>query len=171
MVGFVIVSPYLADYAANVLSIFDSKAQDEVGGSNAEMRFNQLAAAIALLEQSPFVGFGFKFLNGMNNSLTAALLGMESMWFGILTQFGLLGVAANLFYAYYALWKVPHHYKSKPVFFFSLAYWVVGSLTSVPGMLIYMYYLFIIIFIKLSPQYDKRIAHGNERQTNGKKRF
>jgi hypothetical protein len=37
MVGFVIVSPYLADYAANVLSIFDSKAQDEVGGSNASM--------------------------------------------------------------------------------------------------------------------------------------
>ncbi len=161
LVGFVIVSPYLGDYASNILSIFDSKAQEQVGGSNADMRFNQLAAAIALMEKSPLIGLGFKFLNGMNNMLTAQLLGMESIWFQIITQFGLLGVLANIYYAYYALWKVPMHYKSKPVFFLSLAYWLVASLTSVPGMLIHMYYLFIIIFIKLSPQFNKeQIIYG-----------
>lgn len=159
LIGFVILSPYLADYAVNVISIFDSKAQQEVGGSNAEMRFEQLAAAIALMEQSPIVGFGFKFLNEMNNALTASLLGMESMWFRILTQFGLIGIAANLCYAYYELWKVPRHYQSRTVFFVSLAYWVVASMTSVPGMLMYMYYLFIIILIKLSPQYDKERSY------------
>lgn len=155
LIGVVILSPYLADYAMNIISIFDSKAQQQVGGSNAEMRFEQLAAAIALMQEAPFFGLGFKFMTEMNNTLTAALLGLESMWFRILTQFGLFGVIANLYYAYYALWKIPRHYQSRTIFFMSLSYWAVASMTSVPGMLTYMYYLFIIIFIKLSPQYNK----------------
>lgn len=154
-IGFVVLSPYLADYAMNIISIFDSKAQQQVGGSNAEMRFEQLAAAIALMQEAPFFGLGFKFMSEMNNTLTTALLGLESMWFRILTQFGLFGVIANFYYAYYELWKIPRHYQSRTILFMSLAYWVVASMTSVPGMLTYMYYLFIIIFIKLSPQYNK----------------
>lgn len=159
LIGIVLFLPLLGDYATNIHSIFDNKAQEEVGGSNAEMRFKQLAAAIALMEQSPIVGLGFKFLNEMNNTLTVALLGMESMWFRILTQFGLLGVIANLYYAYYSLYIIPRHFKSKSVFFLSVAYWLVASATSVPGMLMYMYFLFIIIFIKLSPSYQKMVAY------------
>ena len=159
LIGIVLFLPLLGDYATNIHSIFDNKAQEEVGGSNAEMRFKQLAAAIALMEQSPIVGLGFKFLNEMDNALTVALLGMESMWFRILTQFGLLGVIANLYYAYYSLYIIPRHFKSKSVFFLSVAYWLVASATSVPGMLMYMYFLFIIIFIKLSPSYQKMVAY------------
>lgn len=157
----IFIAPMLGDYAANVISIFDSKAQEQVGGSNADMRFEQLTAAIALMQQSPLFGFGFKFLNEMNNALTSALLGLESMWFRILTQFGLLGVFANIYYAYYSLYLIPRHFKSQSVFFLSLAYWFVASVTSVPGMLMYMYYLFIIIFIKLSPQYNER-SYGHK---------
>lgn len=155
LIGIVLISPILGDYATNIYSIFDSKAQEEVGGSNAEMRFEQLAAAIALMQQSPILGFGFKFLNEMNNTLTSALLGLESMWFGILTQFGLLGVIVNIYYAYYSLYLIPLRFRSKSVLFISLAYWIVASATSVPGMHMYLYYLFIIIFIKMSPQYQK----------------
>ena len=64
------------------------------------MRFEQLAAAIELMKLSPIVGLGYKFMNVMHTSLVAALLGLESMWFRILTQFGLLGVVANLYLAY-----------------------------------------------------------------------
>lgn len=155
LIGTVFISPILTDYMDNVISIFDSNTQDQIGGSNAEMRFEQLAAAISLMQQSPLLGLGFKFMNEMDNTLTRALLGMESMWFGILTQFGMLGIIANLYYAYYSLYLIPKHFRSKPVFFLSLAYWLVASATSVPGMHTYMYYLFIIIFIKMSPQYQK----------------
>lgn len=153
---FLIVSPFLSDYANNLLSIFDQKAQDKVGGSNAEMRFEQLGAAIALMMQSPLVGLGYKFMNELNNHLVNMLLGLESMWFRILTQFGLIGTIANIILAYYSLVKIPKQYKSKPVFFISLAYWTTASLTSVPGMLMYLYYLILIIFIKQSDVYLNR---------------
>lgn len=151
----IVASPFLSDYIDNVLSIFDSKAQSEVGGSNAEMRFDQLDAALALMMQSPVWGLGYKFMNVFQNSLVHRLLGFESMWFTIFTQFGLLGFFVNVMLAYYSLIKIPRHYHSKPLFFFSLAYWVTASLTSVPGILMYLYYLIIILFIKMSRIYSK----------------
>ena len=95
----------------------------------------------------------FEFMNVMNTSLVSALLGLESMWFRILTQFGMLGVVANLYLAYYSLIKMPKLYKSRPLFFLSLAYWVTASLTSVPGMKMYFYYFVLIVFIKMSDFY------------------
>lgn len=148
-----IIAPLLGDYLNNVLSLFDSNAQEKVGGSNAEMRFDQLAAAIALMLKSPIVGLGYKFMNEMDSVLVSELLGFESMWFRILTQFGMLGVVANICLAYYSLVKIPKFYKSIPLFFVSLAYWIVASLTSVPGMKMYFYYMILIVFIKMSDVY------------------
>lgn len=149
----VVASPLLSDYFDNLLSIFDSKAQEKVGGSNAEMRFDQLDAAIELMKQSPLVGFGYKFMFVLHTSLVKRLLGFESIWFKIFTQFGLLGFFVNLMLVYYSLIKVPRHYKSRPILFLSLSYWITASLTSIPGMLMYLYYLILIIFIKLSNRY------------------
>lgn len=149
-----LIAPLFSEYVDNILSLFDSKAQEKVGGSNAEMRFEQLAAAIELMKNSPIVGLGYKFMNVMHTSLVAALLGLESMWFRILTQFGLLGFVANLYLAYYSLIKVPKIYKSRPLFFISLAYWITASLTSVPGMKMYLYYFVLIVYIKMSKTYQ-----------------
>lgn len=154
---FLLLAPLFSDYTNNIMSLFDSKAQEKVGGSNAEMRFEQLAAAIELMKMSPIVGLGYKFMNVMHTGLVAALLGLESMWIRILTQFGMLGVVANLYLAYYSLIKIPKLYKSRPLFFFSLAYWVTASLTSVPGMKMYFYYFALIVFIKMSKEYQKTI--------------
>ena len=148
-----LLAPFFSDYTNNIMSLIDSKAQEKVGGSNAEMRFEQLAAAIELMKMSPIVGLGYKFNNVMHTSLVAALLGLESMWFKILTQFGMLGVVVNLYLAYYSLIKVPKIYKSRPLFFFALAYWVTASLTSVPGMKMHFYYFVLIVFIKMSDVY------------------
>ena len=159
-----LLAPFFSDYTNNIMSLFDSKAQEKVGGSNAEMRFEQLAAAIELMKLSPIVGLGYKFMNVMHTGLVAALLGLESMWFRILTQFGMLGVVANLYLAYYSLIKIPKLYKSRPLFFFSLAYWVTASLTSVPGMKMYFYYLILIVYIKMSDVYRyNKFQHVNSR--------
>ena len=157
VISIVILLPYLSEYTDNILSIFNSKIQEQVGGSNAEMRFEQLDAALALMMQSPLVGLGFKFMYELDNSLIDALLGFESMWFIIMVQFGIIGVLTNVYYAYCCLIRIPKIYHSKCVFYLSLAYWVTGSLTSVPGMLNYLYFLMLIIFIKLSPTYIKMI--------------
>lgn len=155
ILSIIILQPYLSEYTDNIISIFDSKTQEKVGGSNADMRIEQFDAALALMMQSPIIGFGFKFLNVFNYSLTSALLGLESMWFWIMLQFGLIGVIANIYFAYYSLIRIPKVFHSKSVFYVSLAYWVTASLTSVPGMSYYLYFLVLIIFIKLSPIYQK----------------
>lgn len=152
---FIILMPYLSEYSNNILSIFDSKKQEQVSGSNAEMRLMQMNAAVELMKESPIVGLGFKFMNVLNNSLTADLLGLESMWIRIMVQFGIIGIIANVYFAYYALIRIPKFFRSKSVFYISLAYWITASLTSVPGMLYYLYFLILIIFIKLSPTYMK----------------
>lgn len=149
----VVVSPLLSNYFDNLLSIFDSKAQEKVGGSNAKMRFDQLEAAIELMKQSPLFGLGYKFTSVLHSNLVSRLLGLESIWFRVLTQFGLFGVFVNLIFLYYSIIKIPQHYKSKPILFFSLSYWITASLTSLPGMLMYLYYLILIIFIKQSDRY------------------
>lgn len=149
-----LLMPLLGEYADIVISIFDSNKQADVGGSNSEMRFEQLAASIIVVQEHPILGLGQKFQNVMSSGAIDALLGMESMWFNIITTFGLLGVIVNVIYAYFALIKVPKKFKSRYVFFISLAYWVTGSLTSVPGILDHMYYLLIIYFIKQSEVYQ-----------------
>jgi len=145
---FVEIAPNIIGENNILLSLFNSQAQ--VGGSNQEMRLDQLGASIALMSKSPIVGLGFKFNTVLNNTLTSRLLGEESIWFNVITQFGLLGFFAELILGYYTLIKIPIKYKSQSLFFLSCAYWVVYSLTSVPGMLIYMYYMIMIFFIKSS---------------------
>ena len=89
----------------------------------------------------------------MNNEFSSELLGRESMWFSILPELGIIGIIANLYLAYFSLIKIPIQYKSWPVFFICLAYWVVGSITSLPGMKMHLYYIIIFLIIKNSPFY------------------
>lgn len=137
-------------------SIFDSSYQSKVGGSDADMRLNQLESVFSLMQISPISGLGFKFLNVISNSDTRALLGLESMWFRILVQFGVLGTLANIYYAHRSLIKIPPKYKSLNVFWISAAYWITASLTSVPGMLSYLYFLIIFYWIKQSSLYKEQ---------------
>ena len=148
LMGVAMLSAVGDNYVYNILSLFDDSYQDKVGGSTAEQRMGQLNAAIALLKQSPLWGLGYKFLNVMSNSTTRALLGLESMWFRILVQFGLLGFLANVYLGIYSLFFIPRKYRIKTIFWFSLAYWVTASLTSLPGMLFYLYYFIIFYLIK-----------------------
>lgn len=142
--------PFFGQFTDNILSIFSSKAQENVGGSGSAMRIEQLSAAYLLMLQSPVWGLGFKFQNVLNNALTDSLLGSESMWFTILPTFGLLGIVAYLILAYYSIITIPKKYHSRELFFFTLAYWVVGSLTSLPGLKMYYYYFVMFLIIKYS---------------------
>lgn len=157
------LSPFFAEYANNILSLVDDKAAAEVGGSDADMRMGQLAASAALMSMSPIYGLGYKFMNEMRLMLVDDLMGLESMWFRIMTQFGIIGIVVNLIFAYFSLVRIPLKYRSPQIFFISLAYWVVGTITSVPGMLMYMYYLIIFMWIKSSPVYKQQLEepHNN----------
>lgn len=146
-------APYLSSYSDIFMSIFSKKAETKVGGSNIEMRLEQLQAVFTVMSSSPIVGLGPKFLSVMQTRATDALLGLESMWFSILTTYGVIGAIANIYMAFVSLVLIPKKYPSSALFFFTLSYWVVGSLTSIPGIHMYMFYLIIIYLIKQTKQY------------------
>lgn len=143
-----VLLPYFSDQLDIFKSLFSADAQARVGGSDANMRFDQLAVAVGIMSMSPLYGLGFKFLNEMSTAITMGLLGSESIWFQVLPQFGIIGIIAYLFMIYWTLIKLPRKYKSSSIFFIGLAYWGVITLTSVPGMQIYLYYLALILVIK-----------------------
>ncbi len=144
----IIILPYFSDQLDIFTSIFSSQAQEKVGGSDADMRFQQLACAMALMAMSPVYGLGFKYLNEIQNAYTWGLLGGESIWFSVIPQFGIIGIIAYVFMVYWTIIKLPMKYKSFPIFFISLAYWAVNTSTSVPGMQFYLYYLILVLIIK-----------------------
>lgn len=146
-----------SQFSDNITSIFSSKVQSRVGGSNADMRLDQLGAAFLLMKESPIVGLGYKYLDSVNNILTMRLLGGESMWFTILPQFGIVGIVANFVMAYYSMIKIPSLYKTTGILFFSLAYWITASLTSVPGLKMYLYYFIYFFLIKQSRIYQSNL--------------
>jgi hypothetical protein len=134
----------------NLISIFDKSVQREVGGSNFDMRLSQFAAAVKIMWDAPFFGIGLKGLNYYSNqNLAIQLLGLESMWFWIIVQQGILGIIATLYLIYNLVYKLGMKAKNTHVLFLSLAYFVTYSATSVPGFSLYLLYTFIFMFIKI----------------------
>lgn len=148
VLALIVILPYFSDQLDIFKSLFSADAQEKVGGSDANMRFEQLTVAIGIMSMSPIYGLGFKFLNEMSTAVTMGLLGGESVWFQVLPQFGILGILAYLFMIYWTVVKLPKKYKNASIFFIGMAYWLVVSMTSVPGMQIYLYYLALILVIK-----------------------
>ncbi len=148
LLALVVLLPYFSDQLDIFKSLFSADAQEKVGGSDANMRFEQLTVAIGIMSMSPLYGLGFKFLSEMSTVVTVGLLGGESVWFQVLPQFGILGILAYLFMIYWTVVKLPKKYKSASIFFIGMAYWLVISMTSVPGMQVYLYYLALVLVIK-----------------------
>ena len=148
VLALIVILPYFSDQLDIFKSLFSADAQEKVGGSDANMRFEQLAVAMSIMSMSPWYGLGFKFLNEMSTAVTMGLLGSESIWFQVLPQFGILGILAYLFMIYWTVVKLPKKYKNASIFFIGMAYWLVVSMTSVPGMQIYLYYLALTLVMK-----------------------
>lgn len=170
-----VLSPLLSSYYDIILSITDTKAQERVGGSDSEMRINQLNAAIQVMNSSPIWGLGLKYSLKFQSLYLRDLLGGESMWFTILPCFGIIGIFAYLYYAYYQIIKIPLFYKAYSLIWLSLAYWITASLTSVPGMHYHLYFLLVFLFIKMSKKYRKiqriKTNRNKNRQNFHKKTF
>lgn len=133
----------------SLISIFSSTAQEKVGGSTLEMRLSQISAGFAIMKEHILFGIGLKGSTYFHNqSLIDLLLGMESMWLRIMVEQGILGVIANLFFIYTVIVKLAYKEKNALVFFLSLSFFIVSSMTSTPGFAQYFLYLTIFMFIK-----------------------
>lgn len=151
--------PLYSDNLNIFLSLFSRNAQDSVGGSNIEMRIEQLEACSYYFEQSPISGFGEQFLVNMKDSgYLFQVRGLESVYFEESVKHGILGLLATLILMYYSLIKLPKRYHSKELFFVSLAYWLTYSMTSIPFFRMNMYYFALFYILKQSTYYRKDVV-------------
>lgn len=157
----VLISPILLDNINILLSFFNSAAQKAVGGSDSAMRFNQLDAAVSLFLNSPIWGLGISFKEVMNTAEVHALLGSESIWFHVIPAYGLIGIVTYAVIIYYEVYKVPKMFRSLPMRFLAIAFWLTYTLTSVPGMIELMYYFMMFYYIKTSSVYKNAAKKGH----------
>lgn len=160
IVAVIVLMPLFIENINIFMSFFDSNAQAEIGGSSIETRVSQFTAAFDVVKMSPVFGLGNKFANVLPRSAYAMLYGMESIWLLVIVQYGLVGVIVYLFYAAWSLLYVPIKYKSLPIFFLTLAYWVTYTATSVPGLKMHLFYLIVFYFVKASDEYQEAVNEG-----------
>ena len=123
-----------------------------VGGSNVDMRQEQLAAVLMTAQNSPLIGNGFGDWNDYS-LYSDYLLGAESVWFQLILKIGFLGMAC-----YIATWvtiivfiikkKIPY------MLFFVMAYLFGKTLSSLPGAEDSMVCLFIALAYKIKSFHD-----------------
>lgn len=166
------ILPFISDYLFVLLSSFipniDNGNGGVVGGSNVSMRLMQLNAVYHIMLQSPIAGLGENFKRLYSSIYAAQALDFESLWFEQMAKHGIVGVLVYIVMIYYSVYIIPKRYKSKQVFFISLAYWSTYTLTSTPYFRIYFLYAIIFYYIKNSEVYadkkNRKASLRNERE-------
>lgn len=160
IVGAICVSFISPDIINVLTSFFNSDSANAVSGSSLEMRLDQFKAAFQLMSISPIFGLGPSFTDVMEGTLIDRLLGSESIWLGVITQLGVIGIIAYIIQVFYFIYKVPKNFKNKYLFIVSLAYWITATVTSMPGFKIIYLYLFLFYIIKNTEYYKLQITRG-----------
>lgn len=121
-----------------------------VSGSNSDMREMQFNLALYFMGVSPILGNGLAYtFEYVQAFFPDEILGAESVWFPLMIDQGLLGVVSYLIYLLfpllYALKK-----KMYVVVFCILAFAVEKSLSSLPGINISYFMIYVIVFVKFN---------------------
>ena len=153
LILFVCMLPLLNQYSDLFLSLFNKSVQKKLGGSNINMRMEQLDAVLNLMKMSPIGGLGEKFGDFISNRYTTQALDYESLWFEQIVKHGLLGVGVYIIMIVFSVVIIPKKYKSKELFIISFAYWFTYTITSIPSFRITFYYFVLLYFIKHSKVY------------------
>ena len=130
-----------------IVSFTDTQS---VSGSNSDMREMQFNLALYFMGVSPILGNGLAYtFEYVQAFFPDEILGAESVWFPLMIDQGLLGVVSYLIYLLfpllYALKK-----KMYVVVFCILAFAVEKSLSSLPGINISYFMIYVIVFVKFN---------------------
>ena len=143
------------------LSFFNKESAAIVGGSNFDMRINQLHTALNIVKESPIVGLGFKYKQAIDSYIYEGILGSEGLLLFVLPSFGFFGLFSFLFYYNYSIIKIPRYFKSRQLKFLMLGYFLTYLLSSLPGFKIHLLYIFAFYIIKSG---DKYTSYNGEKQ-------
>jgi len=136
-------------------SILDSFSNtDSVNGSNSDMRQMQFDLALFFMGQSPLVGNGLAYtFEYVQAFFPDEILGAESVWFPLMIDQGILGVVSYSVFLF-----VPFFYgiknKNLAVVFCVLSFAIEKTLSSLPGINISYFMVYVILLIKIQLFFD-----------------
>lgn len=140
-------------FLADIIQSFSDT--QSVGGSNSDMRTEQLAISLYYFFRSPIFGNGPTFTFTVARQLDSGLLGAESVWFVYLIEYGLVGCISLLITMIY-----PIVYLIKkgliPFVFIVLMFLANKTLSSVPG-ISEGYFLIYIVFLVRNEEINKNL--------------
>ncbi len=151
IIGGSVFHPYLE----NIYSIFTiTGTYNEVGGSDLTLRKMQLAAAWNIAKSHLLTGLGMKSIDLFYGGATG-ILGGESVWIGLAIQTGLLGIVAYVFLMI-SVFMSGKGASKKFVHFFSIAWIISATASSLPGVGFSFFLMCIIIVNKIEFAYMKQ---------------
>lgn len=133
-------------------SILDTQS---VGGSDADMRFDQFTIGQYFLQKSPWIGNGVLFTSDVAIPKFPELLGAESIWLPVMMDYGLLGIISHVLLIIYGIMFCVK--KKRPW----LSMYIIGfatffTLSSIPCFELIFPLITVIYMVEASPQLKKR---------------
>lgn len=153
LVFFLLFQNYLGEVVHSILHSNESDV-----GSSENMRIGQYLVALSYWQKSPLIGNG-SGTTGMLIGNGSGIFGAESVWIGLLIDYGVIGVFAYLC-SYYSCYKLLKE-KITGLLFMGI-FLFVNTMTSVPG--IYMSYIFMYVVVLRNLDYHINVFELKKRR-------
>lgn len=147
LVALPLIYPFFEDNLSFVTSIYDSNAQDEVGGSSMEMRLMQTQVVADIASANPIFGIGTTGYANISALQIDGLYGAESVWFHLLMERGLIGVCVYIYIFYYTVKSISKERKKYMIM--AALFWLILHTLSTTGLSEYFYMFTFLILRKL----------------------
>lgn len=154
LLGILFAWNFIEPYTANIISIYQSSAQNKVGGSSFHLRINQFMFVFNLFSKSPWIGLGIKSMDLFLGD--SGILGGESVWFQLLIEQGLIGCVSHII----LIISIAGIGKGEMKYFIwgsTLAWLITTSATSTPGIEISFFLTIILILNRIQKLSEKEI--------------
>lgn len=151
-----LVAPFLYNYISGYIEQVANSFMDteSIAGSNVDMRMLQWDITIHYWKKAPVVGNGFGFMFDTVAGHVKGMYGAESVWFPLLTDYGLVGCFAFLLTILLPIIKIIR-IDLKPVIFLILSFLVNKTLSSIPGISIGFHLIFVVFFVRLKEIFNR----------------
>lgn len=143
------------NFSSNIDEVYDSLINsDNVGGSDTDMRLEQLTISLKSLNQNFVLGNGIYAWTEIAQRTN--LHGAESIWFGLMIDRGILGIISLVSFNI-ELFVYIFNKKIFRLVFFVVAFLVTSSMSSLPNI---MYTLVVIPLMVMVSLYDNVNKHN-----------
>ncbi len=130
-----------------LIGSFTQNNVEEVGGSDADMRVNQLLGTLYFMQYHPIFGYGSMGYDDILYNTKFELFGIESIWFITGLSYGIVGIFA-LSYLYFSMFNIKIKNHKFDIIAIAAAYVLMNTVSSIPDQKEFLPFLLIFLYIR-----------------------